>query len=229
MDDTPSAPISHRERDVDLVDVQLQNAATWNVLDNAIQLRELAVRLHGAAVGLTPFAIGLLDSEVVLYSGCAGIAFLSVVSFLTFRNLDVLRLLQFRLAVEEGRARVRLRAGQRTYATERSYRPPTLRRQRDPMGITTRSMLGVTAFDMTLLGVVAGLAMSNRSSDATQVATAISCGVAGAVAAFGMWTLAMRNAEARELALSTEIESHADETRSVAEGIALRRCTPRED
>jgi hypothetical protein len=84
------------------------------------------------------------------------------------------------------------------------------------MGITTRSMLGVTAFDMTLLGVVAGLAMSNRSSDATQVATAISCGVAGAVAAFGMWTLAMRNAEARELALSTEIESHADETRSVA-------------
>jgi hypothetical protein len=215
MEPTEAGPEPQSTRDVDLLELQLQNAATWHVLDNAIQLRELTVRLHGAAVGLTPFAIGLLDVDVVLYSGALALAFLAVVSLLTFRNLDVLRLLQFRLAVEEGRARVRLRSGHRTYATEKSLRPPTLRRQNDPMGITTRSVLGVTAFDTVAFGIVGGLALTNESADNVRLIALLIGGASGAVGALAMWAISMRQSQIREIAVSADM--HEDPTSVASE------------
>jgi predicted xylose isomerase-like sugar epimerase len=174
-------------RDVDLVDIQLQNAATWNLLDNATQIRELTVRLHGGALALAPFVIAVVDSTVALTVASLAAVFLTAVSVATFLNLDAIRLLQFRIGVEEGRARVRLRGGLATYATEVDMRPPRLRTHNDPMGITTRSALALVAFDIVIACAAIGLLATVEASSQVRVVTS----VAGSAVGVGMALLAL--------------------------------------
>lgn len=198
-------PVDGSQRDVDLVDLQLQNAATWSVLDNAVQTRELTVRLHGAAIGLTPFVVAVVDDSVALVVGAVATVFLTAVSIVSFMNLDALRLLQFRLGVEEGRARTRLRGGQATYATERSVRPPSVRRQHDPMGITTRSSLALVALDLVAAGVVVALVATVDASNSTRIVVCSGGAVVGVAAAGLVIAALLRRSAAAEERIADEL------------------------
>lgn len=202
---SPTGDASHR--DVDLVDLQLQNAATWSLLDNAVQTRELTVRLHGAALGITPFVVAVVDDSVALIIGALATVFLTAVSIVSFMNLDALRLLQFKLGVEEGRARVRLRRGQATYPTERSVRPPSLRRQHDPMGITTRSSLALVALDLVVAGVVGGLAATTGATNTTRALVCAGTGTLGAIAAALTIRWLVRRSAQAEQATADELDA----------------------
>jgi predicted xylose isomerase-like sugar epimerase len=166
-------------RDVDLVDLQLQNAATWNLLENATQIRELTVRLHGGALALAPFVVAVVDGTVALIVASLAAVFLTAVSIATFLNLNAIRLLQFRIGVEEGRARVRLRGGLATYATEVDIRPPRLRTHNDPMGITTRSALALVAFDIVVACAALGLLATVEASSQVRVVTFVAAAALG--------------------------------------------------
>lgn len=193
------------ERDIDLLDVQLQNAATWSLLDNAVQTRELTVRLHGAAIGIAPFVVAVVDESVALGIGAIATIFLTAVSIVSFLNVDALRLLQFKLGVEEGRARVRLRGGTATYRTEHSLRPPELRRQRDPMGIVARSALALVALDHLLAGFVLGMVVTVSASNSTRALVATGAVAIGAVAAVITVAVLVRRASEAERRTEREL------------------------
>lgn len=154
------------DRDVELAELALQNQATWKVLEFAERSREASTRLHGVAFGLLPFAAAAVGMSALLIYSSIGAAFLAVVGISSFININGLRLLQYRLGVEEGRARVRLRGGSAVHGSEiDAATPPALPRQMDPMGNVTRGARWLVAADLGAIGPLLALGFIVKHGD----------------------------------------------------------------
>jgi hypothetical protein len=178
------------ERDVELAELGLQNQATWKVLEFAERSREASTRLHGVAFGLLPFASAAVGASALLIYASLGAVFLAIVGISSFININGLRMLQYRLAVEEGKARVRLRNGTAVHDSETdAATPPALARQMDPMGGVTRGSRWLVAADLGVAGplLAASFVYTHGSGRPALVAVLLVSALALSAALAGAW------------------------------------------
>jgi len=197
------------ERDVELAELGLQNQATWKVLEFAERSRESSTRLHGVAVGLLPFASAVVGVSALLIYSSFGATFLAIVGISSFININGLRLLQYRLAVEEGRARVRLRSGEAVHGNEiDAPTPPSLRHQMDPMGTVTRGARWLVAVDLGAAGplLAAGLIAQHGAGRTGLTAALVICAVMLSASSIGSWLIwSRRHGQRSEAALANDL------------------------
>lgn len=197
------------ERDVELAELGLQNQATWKVLEFAERSREASTRLHGVAVGLLPFASAAVGIASLMIYSSLGAIFLALVGISSFININGLRMLQYRLAVEEGRARIRLRGGAAVHGSEiDAPTPPSLPRQMDPMGNVTRGARWLVAVDLgasiPLLGL--GLAVKHGTGRPGLIAVLVISSALLSGISIGAWVIwSRRHSQHTEEALANDL------------------------
>ncbi|MFZ4720797.1 MAG: hypothetical protein ACOYMR_15330 [Ilumatobacteraceae bacterium] len=202
-------------RDVELAELSLQNQATWKVLDFAVRSRDASTRLHGVALSILPFAAAAVGTHALLIYAGVGMLFLSFVSVNSFTSINAMRLLQYRLAVEEGRSRASLRGGVAVHSPELDVaHPPALAKQSDPMGTVTRSARWVAAADLGAVWPLfaAGLvARYGRGRPVLTGALVTSALLAAAlfVATWLVWS--RRHVEREERSLADDLTRHLRE------------------
>ena len=147
------------DRDVHLLDVQLQNEATWRLLDAATRQRDAALRYHGASIVLVPALLPFLSAHRLLVVGTVALAFLAFASSWTFLGVLALRAQQFHVGVAERFSRNSLAGEEGTWfaslAEVRRIRP--LAEQRDPMGLVVSSARLLVLLDGFMLPAAAVL------------------------------------------------------------------------
>jgi len=197
------------ERDIELAELALQNQATWKLLEFAEHSRQASTRLHGIAFGLLPFASAAVGTSALLIYSSLGAVFLTLASINGFININGLRMLQYRLAVEEGRARIRLRGGMAVHGSEiDTPTPPSLPRQMDPMGSVTRGARLLVAADLGASGplLVAGLIVEHGSGrPALTAALAISAVAVSASSMVSWLSWSRRHGQRTEASLAEEL------------------------
>jgi len=208
-DATDRGRLTRVERDIELAELALQNQATWKVLEFAQNSREASTRLHGIAVGLLPFASAAVGTSALLIYSSLGAAFLTLVGINSFVNINGLRLLQYRLAVEEGQARIRLRGGVAVHGPEiDAPTPPSLPRQMDPMGSVTRGARWIVAVDLGASGplLVSGLLVRYGNGRPGLTAALVISAVALSAISVASWLIwSRRHSQRTETSLATEL------------------------
>jgi hypothetical protein len=173
----------------ELVELQLQNEATWRVLDSATAQRDQLTRLHGGAIALLSLVFERLTTTEIVALALGISCFLAATAAMAFGHVQSLRCLQFKLGAAEGLSRRRLEAGgEPTYfggADIPAMRP--LVEQRDPMGVVTSTVRWLLLADCALIGFVLSVLImlvvtNDPGSWSWVVASAVGCMLAGALA-----------------------------------------------
>ena len=202
-------------RDIELAELGLQNQATWKVLDFAVRSRDASTRLHGVAFSILPFAAAAVGTAALLIYAGVGTLFLSFVSVNSFTNINGLRMLQYRLAVEEGRSRASLRGGIAVHGPEIDIpHPPALAKQMDPMGTVTRSARWVATADLGAVWPLFTAGFAVRYGGGRPVLTgalvaSASLAAALSVATWLIWS--RRHIEREERSLADDLTRHLRE------------------
>jgi hypothetical protein len=149
-------------RDADLLELQLQNRATWDTLEAAARQRDAVVRYHGAVVALLPVLLGRMTVGQFLAVTATAVVFLAFVSGLAVVAVQSLRVLQFRISAAERCSRHRLAVGHpQPYFGYTAFEDlPPLRLQRDPMGFVVASARLLLLLDVLLLPLVGAIVLA---------------------------------------------------------------------
>lgn len=146
---------------LELVYVQ-ENEATWRILASVNDEKEFVAKLHGGFFALLPLLAGVIGFDTIASAGTfqvmayvtAGLGVLTILSFRSYIDCDILRLQQQELGKAAEIARWLLADGRTTYFTVRSPRDSGASRlavQRDPVANDTKTVLLLSALDLVAL------------------------------------------------------------------------------
>ena len=131
---------------------QVQHDATWRTLEAASAQRDLVYRFHGGGgaligVGFSALSTSLGVAKAGTLALCGldlAIAFVALISYYNLLGVQELRMLQVKLDAAINFSRYQLTGGgvHRTFFTASALEAsvPTLRGQRDPMGLVVTSL-----------------------------------------------------------------------------------------
>jgi hypothetical protein len=183
----------------ELVELQLQNAASWQVFASAQDQRDFVAKLHGGSILLLSLIVDQTTKVAATLAGAATLAVLAAVSFQAATLSISYRSLQFYQYSAERASRTRLTKGDSFLAALiDSPEMVALRLQRDPMGSHVRTMRWIAVVDCGLLGGY--LAMTPMISFSV-----LNFGDAQPVEALSAAAVAFASGVAAALALNKEI------------------------
>jgi hypothetical protein len=133
-----------------LLEVDLQNRATWQLLEAATKQRDACLRYHGGLVVLLSALLPHLTVGQMLAVAVAGTAFLALASGTAFVAAQVFRVQQFQVGLAERFSRNRLAGDNGTWFGDlesvQHIRP--LGMHGDPMGFAVRTTLWLLLLDV---------------------------------------------------------------------------------
>ena len=208
-----SSPLTPERAEFHKLELQMQNAASWQVLDSVFSQRDMVTRLHAGLFIVLSFLAGAKVRPWVLLAALAvGLVVVAVVAVSSTMLAEYNRGLQFLVYSAERYSRYVLAGDDAFFSSLIDVQGmPPLREQRDPMGYQVKALLAISGVDCFLaVGSIVLLTAHELGDGRSLVSTTgllTGCVLgAGAAAATLTWLRLRIRAHERSITRAVETE-----------------------